>query len=77
MKQTPSKNEYILYRAWYNKDLQDAIMVKDVNKIEAILDQFTKNHLKNYDFELYDQYTEIDIDYVYNEHIKEILKLEM
>lgn len=77
MKNIQSKNEYILYRAMYNRELHNAIMDRDVETIEVMLEQFTSDHLKNYDFRLYDSNTEIDIDYVYNEYIKEILKLEM
>jgi len=69
-----SKNEYILYRAMYNKELHYAIMLQDVEKIEAMLDQFTKDHLKNYDFSLYDSNTFIDIDYVKAEHMRQILE---
>lgn len=71
-----SKNEYILYRAWYNKELHHAIMFKDVEKIEVMLDQFIKDHLKNYDFSLYDSNTFIDIDYVKAEHMRQILEDE-
>jgi len=71
-----SKNEYILYRAMYNKELHYAIMFKDIEKIEAMLDQFTKNHLNNYDFSLYDSNTFIDIDYVKAEHMRQIEELE-
>ena len=71
-----SKNEYILYRSMYNNELHNAIMDKDVQAIEILLDEFTREHLKNYDFSLYDSNTFIDIDYVYNEHVKQIEELE-
>lgn len=67
-----SKNQYILYRGMYNANLHNAIMDKDIAKIETIIDQFTRDHLKYYDFSLYDSNTFIDIDYVYAEHIKQI-----
>ena len=71
-----SKNEYILYRSMYNLELHNAVMIKDVQAIEVILDNLTKVHLQNYDFSLYDSNTFIDIDYVYNEHVKQIEELE-
>ena len=71
-----SKNEYILYRSMYNNELHNAIMDKDVQAIETILDGLTKAHLKNYTFSLYDSNTFIDIDYVYTEHMREIEELE-
>jgi len=71
-----SKNEYILYRSMYNLELHNAIIDKDVQAIEILLDEFTREHLKNYDFSLYDSNTFIDIDYVYNEHVKQIEELE-
>jgi len=71
-----SKNEYILYRSMYNLELHNAIIDKDVQVIEILLDEFTREHLKNYDFSLYDSNTFIDIDYVYNEHVKQIEELE-
>ena len=71
-----SKNEYILYRAWYNEELHHAIMFKDIEKIEVMLDQFTKDHFKyEYNhFSLYDSNTFIDIDYVKAEHMRQILE---
>jgi len=72
-----SKNEYILYRSMYNNELHNAIMDKDVKAIEAILGQFTKDHLKNYDFSLYDSNTFIDIEYVYAEHDKELKEFKL
>ncbi len=71
-----SKNEYILYRAMYNKELHDAVMTKDVEAIEVLLDEFSKKHLKNYSFSLYDSNTFIDIEYIYSEHLKELKELE-
>ena len=69
-----SKNEYILFRAWYNNELHHAIMLKDVKKVEVMLNQFTKDHLSNCDFSLYDSNTVIDIDYIKAEHMREILE---
>ena len=71
-----SKNEYILYRSMYNQELHNAVMIKDVQAIEVILDNLTKVHLKNYEFSLYDSNTFIDIEYVYMEHMREIEELE-
>jgi len=71
-----SKNEYILCRSMYSLKLHNAIMDKDIQEIEAILDDLTKLHLKNYTFSLYDSNTFIDIDYVYTEHMREIEELE-
>jgi len=71
-----SKNEYILCRSMYSLKLYNAIIVKDVQVIETILDNLTKLHLQNYTFSLYDSNTFIDIDYVYTEHMREIEELE-
>jgi len=71
-----SKNEYIIYRAMYNEELHNAVLAKDVEAIETILDNLTKLHLQNYAFSLYDSNTFIDIEYVYAEHTREILELE-
>jgi len=71
-----SKNEYILYRSMYNQELHNAVIAKDVQAIEVILDNLTKLHLKNYEFSLYDSNTFINIDYVCNEHVKQIKELE-
>jgi len=56
----------------YNNELHNAIIDKDIQAIEVILDQFTKEHLNNYDFILCDSNTFIDIEYVYAEHDKEL-----
>ena len=69
-----SKNDYIIYRAIYNEELHHAIMNKDVEKIEVILEQFNKDHLKYYDFSLYDSNTKICIEYIKAEHEKELME---
>ena len=67
-----SKNEYILCRSMYSLKLHNAVMAKNVQAIEEILDNITKLHLQNYTFSLYDSNTFIDIEYVYSEHMREI-----
>ena len=66
-----SKNEYILYRSMYSLKLHNAIIVKDIQAIEEILDNLTKLHLQNYTFSLYDSNTFIDIDYVLLYHLQD------
>jgi len=59
-----TKNDFVVYRALYNEDLHNAIMSKDIEKVELIIAAIQDEHAKYYDFLLFDPDTILDIDMV-------------
>jgi len=58
------KNDIVLLKSLFNQSLHDAVMKKDVNKIEKIIQE-------DYQGEYYEA-TILDIEYVYKNHKKEL-----
>jgi|GEM_PF-5482043 len=59
-----TKNDFVVYRALGNEELHNAIMERDIEKVELIVIELQVQHGKNYDFLLFDQETVLDIDLV-------------
>lgn len=63
--------DFILLRAMYNGDLSEAIFKKDEN---AIINEVFKKYLDDI-YQGFVKLEEIDVDFLYSEHIAEIEEL--